>query len=522
MAAVGERRARSPTRVFFVPPSRHLLCSLCDDHFNEVVLPCAGGHTFCRECVLRWFARQRTCPECRVSIPASFSAVTMPAHRLVKAMVDELRVRCRFGMKEEGDGWVADEAGCPARLTLDGAVAHEAACGFATTACPFAGCGVELRRSDVASHNAASIQAHLDGERAARLADAAAAASRIAALELSVAAAAARFAALEARVFCAPVAQPVAPMLSDGWAVRHTIQAADNVDEEEDPIVWCCAFSPDSRSVCVALQNCALKLFDVASGDHRLTLEGHDGGVNCCAFSPNGSTIVSVSDDRTMKLWNAASAVVIRTLRGHTDRLWCCAFSPDGRSICSGSADNSLKLWDAATGKCQCTLDGHTIGVHCCAYSADGATVLSGSSDNTLKLWSVVTGTCIRTFAGHALGVLACCFCPADGNTILSGSLDRTLKLWDATTGVCRRTLSGHTERVNGCAFSPIHANLVLSCSDDNHLKLWNATTGACTATLEGHEYGVNWCTFSPDGSTIASGDDSGQLKLWRRAQSYT
>ena len=61
MEAVGARRARSPTRVFFVPPSRHLSCSLCDDNFKEVVLPC--GHTFCRACVVRWFERQRTCPE---------------------------------------------------------------------------------------------------------------------------------------------------------------------------------------------------------------------------------------------------------------------------------------------------------------------------------------------------------------------------------------------------------------------------------------------------------------------------
>ena len=144
MAAVGERRACSPTRVFFVPPSRHLLCSLCDDHFNEVVLPCAGRHTFCRACVLRWFERQRTCPECRVTIPAN---VALLPNRLALATVDELRVRCRFGLNEEGDEWVADEAGCPAQLTLDGAAAHEAACGFATTTtCPFAGWGVPTSR----------------------------------------------------------------------------------------------------------------------------------------------------------------------------------------------------------------------------------------------------------------------------------------------------------------------------------------------------------------------------------------
>ena len=510
MAAVGERRARSPTRVFFVPPSRHLLCSLCDEHFNEVVLPCAGGHTFCRECVLRWFERQRTCPECRVTIPASFTPATLPANRVVMAQVDELRVRCRFGVKEEGDGWVADEAGCPAQLTLDGAAAHEAACGFATTTCPFAGCGVALRRSDVATHNAASMQTHLDGERAARVACDA----RLAAFE-------SRLSACE--LLSAPVARSsvVPPMLPNGWAVHHTITSASADDEDEDEVVpvYGCAFSPDSRLVCTALEggHLKLKLFDVSSGHLRLALEGHEGHVYCCAFSPDGSTVVFGSDDNTLKLWDAASGVVIRTLEGHTEAVFSCGFSPDGRSICSASCDMSLKLWDAASGECERTLRGHENWVQCCAYSADGATVLSASDDTSLKLWSVATGFCIRTFTGHTGGVSTCCFSPADGNTILSGSGDKTLKLWDATTGVCRRTLSGHAAGVYGCAFSPIHGNLVLSCSSDRRLKLWDAATGVCTATLEGHDSIVLCCAFSPDGATICSGDTSGILKLWRR-----
>ena len=228
--------ARAPRRVFFVLPSRHLLCSLCDENFNEVVLPCAGGHTFCRACVLRWFERQRTCPECRAAIPAN--AALVPS-RLVKAMVYELRVRCRFGVKEEGDGWVADEAGCPAQLTLDGAVAHEAACGFAAITCSFAGCGVELRRADIASHNAASMQAHLDGERAARLADA----TRLSALE-------ARVAMIEQRspiLVNATIASR--RMRSNGWSVRRTKRVGEK-------IIWCCAFSSDNSSICTYAHVC--------------------------------------------------------------------------------------------------------------------------------------------------------------------------------------------------------------------------------------------------------------------------
>ena len=116
----------------------------------------ACGHTYCRACVasiLSKPAAQRKCPTCRSDASRGVVAAALPLNWIVKAQIDALRVRCRFGVKEEGDRWVADEA----------------ACDFATTTCSFAGCGVELRRSDVASHNTASMQAHLDRERAARV-----------------------------------------------------------------------------------------------------------------------------------------------------------------------------------------------------------------------------------------------------------------------------------------------------------------------------------------------------------------
>ena len=318
---------------FFVPSSRHLLCSLCDDNFKEVVLPC--GHTFCRDCVLRWFERQHTCPECRAD---TGPGAPLPTNWMARAQVDELRVRCRFGVKEEGDRWVADEAGCPAQLTLDGAAAHEATCGFATTTCPFAGCGVELRRSELEAHHATFAVAHARGERDARLAGE----SRLAAVEARFALfeqrgedASSRFAAMEARLLAfegrlpvptVPVGEPAHPMLSSGWTVRHTMTS-----NPEEGFISCCAFSPDSRSVCIATHGGMLKLFDVASGEYRSTLAGHENGVAWCAFSPDGATIVSASADKTVKLWNAASGAVLRTLEGHTSCVICCAFSPDGR-----------------------------------------------------------------------------------------------------------------------------------------------------------------------------------------------
>ena len=286
------------------------------------MLPC--GHTFCRECVVRWFERQRTCPECRAD---TAPGAPLPTNWTVRAQVNELRVRCRFGVKEEGDRWVADEAGCPAQLSLDGAAAHEAACGFATTTCPFTGCGVELRRNEADAHDAAFALAHARGERAARVPSDA----QLAAFKASAATATsgleARLAAVEQRLpalLGTPLAPPIPLMLSHGWATRHTVQAGDN------SAVSCCAFNLDRSSVCVGLDTGALKLFDVASGDHHLTLEGHGGHKLCSAFSPDGSAVVSGSSDKIVKLWNAASGAVIRRLEGHTTWVRCCAFSPTG------------------------------------------------------------------------------------------------------------------------------------------------------------------------------------------------
>ena len=121
-------------------------------------------------------------------------------------LVDQLRIYCRFGLRETRDGeWEADPQGCPAQLSMDAAAAHEATCGFTLVRCEFSGCGMELRRCAVDAHDAAEALRHARGEREARLALEARSAARFATLEASnserddaEARSSARFAAMEA------------------------------------------------------------------------------------------------------------------------------------------------------------------------------------------------------------------------------------------------------------------------------------------------------------------------------------
>jgi serine/threonine protein kinase len=87
--------------------------------------------------------------------------------------------------------------------------------------------------------------------------------------------------------------------------------------------------------------------------------------------------------------------------------------------------------------------------------------------------------------------------------------------------------LTGHSGRVHSVAFSPDGSTLASGCdqgtgpdgslvSGGRRVRLWNVTTRACTATLAGPQGAASSVAFSPDGTTLASGNSTDPVHLWR------
>jgi WD40 repeat protein len=317
-----------------------------------------------------------------------------------------------------------------------------------------------------------------------------------------------------------------------------------------DGALHACAVSPDGSFIVSGGDDTSLKVWNAPTGE-LATPRGHDERrpirpagralrrVTACAISPDGSFAVSASDDQTLTIWDVATGQERATLRGHDGEVHACAVSPDGSFIVSGSEDpnvrGALRVWDAETGEQRATLRGHDHegSAYACAVSPDGSFIVSGHGYGELKVWDVRTGKERATLRGHDDVVRACAFSP-DGSFIVSASEDRTLKLWDSRTGKERATLQGHDGRVYTCAVSPDGSFIVSGSEDARHdrrpradslpgahagsgiLKVWDPRTAEVRKTLKGDDHEIVYaCAISPDGSFIVSGGADRTLKIW-------
>jgi dipeptidyl aminopeptidase/acylaminoacyl peptidase len=100
-----------------------------------------------------------------------------------------------------------------------------------------------------------------------------------------------------------------------------------------DPAI---AFSPDGRYLAsVGRWDRVVQLWEVATGQEALRLEGHQSGVASVAFSPDGQRLATGSHDTTILVWDLSARLTRRAakapgqLPAEREVLWQALASPD-------------------------------------------------------------------------------------------------------------------------------------------------------------------------------------------------
>ncbi|MDE0298538.1 MAG: dockerin type I domain-containing protein [Candidatus Poribacteria bacterium] len=284
-------------------------------------------------------------------------------------------------------------------------------------------------------------------------------------------------------------------------------------------------FSYDGTTIASAggFSDSNIYLWDAATGELKQTLEGKEyEGVTSIAFSRDSATLASSTEfgDSDIRLWDVETGQQKGSVTGHTSDVVALAFSPDEVTMASGSEDGSIRFWDFEEAKQEGAITGHTSGINRLAFSSDGTTLVTVNY-HTVELWDAATGE----FRNSAIeeGFIFRAGLSGDGDTFAISDYDESIRLLDVSTGDTKITLTGHTDSVNTVAIS-LDGNTVASASgplfgDGEHsIFIWDAVAGAHMHTLSGHTGAIEVLAFSPDGNLLASGSEDTTVRLWHTA----
>jgi WD40 repeat protein len=198
------------------------------------------------------------------------------------------------------------------------------------------------------------------------------------------------------------------------------------------------ALSPDGRLLAHAA-GCEgrIQLVDLATGEERGELAGHDGLVNALSFSRDGRLLASVGNDGVLQLWRLKSKRLAMRLPLR-EAAKVVAFSPDGRLVLAGCDDGKIHVFEAATGLYVAWVNAGAPGIQQIHFGGAGrALLLTRPYDPTSRqlragVFDLAGCRYVRPLTGN--GEPCAAAVAPDGRTVTLGYRDGTLLVWPAAT----------------------------------------------------------------------------------------
>ncbi len=284
-------------------------------------------------------------------------------------------------------------------------------------------------------------------------------------------------------------------------------------------------FSPDGRTILIALGNTDASLWDVASARPIRTF--YAGGiVNSATFTPAGASVLTASNDGSAQLWRVSDGRLLRTYAanpGDLDFVLHAAISPDERYILTvdqdqtQSSNSGTHFWNLAAAQVLGTIQSGTT-PNTAAFSPDGMFIVSTAGmASEANVWYVQTGKLFAGLKAGAGGPEDAIFSP-DGALIITVCRDRTARIFDAARGTLERTYQLASGPAS-VALNPSGTEMLVGLLNGN-TELLDMATGAVRHMFKWHHDEVTSVVFSPDGRSLLTASSEGTARLWD-ASSY-
>lgn len=245
-------------------------------------------------------------------------------------------------------------------------------------------------------------------------------------------------------------------------------------------------------------------------------ISGHLGWVRALAVEPDNQWFASGAGDRTIKIWDMATGNLRLTLTGHISTVRGLAVSPRHPYLFSCGEDKMVKCWDLETNKVIRHYHGHLSGVYTMALHPTLDVLVTGGRDGVARVWDMRTRSNIHVLSGHK-GTVADVECQAADPQVVTASLDSTVRLWDLAAGKTMGVLTHHKKGVRALAMHP--SEFTFATGSTGSIKQWKCPEGAFMQNFEGHNAIINSMSCNED--TLFSGGDNGSMSFWDWKSGY-
>eukprot|EP01133_Synstelium_polycarpum_P006387 gene6387-7402_t len=293
--------------------------------------------------------------------------------------------------------------------------------------------------------------------------------------------------------------------------------------------VRCIAVDVSNQFFCTGATDNTIKIWDLASGELKLTLVGHVGSIRGLQTSARHPYLFSVGEDNKVLCWDLESNKRIRHYHGHRNGVYSLALHPTLDILFSGGRDNTIKVWDMRTKSEIFSLTGHQQTVGALISQSPDPQLISGSMDSTIRLWDIRTGGTAATLTNHKKSVRTLVQHEKEFS-FASGSADN-IKQWKCPEGSFIKNLSGHNAIVNCMALN--QDNVLVSGGDNGSMQFWDWKTGYCfqksqTIVQPGSldsEAGIFAMAFDRSGTRLITCEADKTIKVYKEddtANEYT
>jgi len=213
-----------------------------------------------------------------------------------------------------------------------------------------------------------------------------------------------------------------------------------------------------------------IALFALNEGPWEARELNEDQRVSTIAVHPDGQSFAAVVSNR-IKIWTVTGSV---TLPDVDNDIYSIEYSPDGRNLACAVMGGHIHVYDTRTAKRIKSVDLKNAGIGAFTILSDNRMIVStfGSKPSELVLLNQ------------------------------EGAVERKFSC-DPQTVIHRVALMEQS-------------GILITGHSDGKVCLWDMPTGKVTKILEGHEKDIRGLAVSYDEKTIATGDSSGSVRLWK------